>query len=318
MRGQDARTLFDRVSRGEEGELLFDTKDPREGNRQYSRRFLPPRRLILLGGGHISEKLVPLAAMLDFSVTVADDREEFACAGRFPLAEKVICAPFEEAIDRLAITPYDFVAVMTRGHAWDGVCLRRILRGIMPAYLGMVGSKRKTALLREQLEEEGFEKEKLDRVEAPIGLKIGAVTPAEIGVSILAQLILYRSQKEEAGPGVLACQEADMALLKFMKETEEDYVLAVITEKKGSAPGREGALMAACRQGIAAGTVGGGSGEYQVLQATKQALAEKKSRMVRVSLTGQEAAGQGMICGGTMQVWLEYCPAEGKEKETRT
>ena len=74
MRGQDARTLFDRVSRGEEGELLFDTKDPREGNRQYSRRFLPPRRLILLGGGHISEKLVPLAAMLDFSVTVADER----------------------------------------------------------------------------------------------------------------------------------------------------------------------------------------------------------------------------------------------------
>ena len=137
-------------------------------------------------------------------------------------------------------------------------------------------------------------------------------------MSILAQLILYRSQKEEAGPGELACRESDMALLKFMKETGEDYVLAVITEKKGSAPGREGALMAACRQGIAAGTVGGGSGEYQVLQAAKQALAEKKSRMVRVSLTGQEAAGQGMICGGTMQVWLEYCPAEREEKETRT
>ena len=305
------KNLSEAVTGGREGRIRFQTVEEPGKSREYVRLFAPHQRLILLGGGHISCELCRLAAWLDFEVVVADDRPEFANESRFPQASRVICGDFVPVIRELEITSYDYVAVMTRGHACDGECLEEILRGTMPAYLGMVGSKRKVALVRRSMLDQGFSEALLDRVEAPIGLAIGARTPGEIAVSILAQLIEYRNREQEKEDGLLDFTNSDPELLKFMAETKEAYVLAVVVEKSGSAPVSGGALMAVGRDGIAAGTVGGGRGEFEAALAAGKVLESGRSAMITVHMTNQEAAGEGMICGGTLKIWLEYCGPEG-------
>ena len=113
------------------------------GNDSYCRKFVPRERLIVLGGGHISQPVCRIASMLDFAVTVVDDRPMFANYERFPDAENVICETFRKAIQELHIRENDYVCVITRGHQWDGECLREILSGQMPSYLGMIGSRRR-------------------------------------------------------------------------------------------------------------------------------------------------------------------------------
>ena len=103
----------------------------------------PRERLIILGGGHIAQPLCEFAAKCDFAVTVVDDRMEFANEARFPLAKEVICDSFQDAIEKLRITAYDFVVVITRGHRFDADCLRALFRQREPAYLGMIGSRRR-------------------------------------------------------------------------------------------------------------------------------------------------------------------------------
>lgn len=304
---EDRRKLYKAVQAGKACRITFKTTDFDGNKAEYTRLFLPHQRLLLLGGGHISRELCRLAAELDFEVTVADDRPEFACRQRFPRASQVLCGEFGEVIRKLKITAYDFVAVMTRGHEGDGVCLRQILNGIFPAYLGMVGSRKKTALLKQQLTEEGYAPDLLEEMHAPIGLEIGACTPGEIAVSILAQLILCRSRQSKTEEGLLDYCNSDLKLLKFMEETREAYVLAVVIEKSGSAPVAGGALMAVTRDGIAGGTVGGGSGEFEAVREALEVLQTGRSRMMRVNMTNQDAGAQGMICGGTLKLWLEYC-----------
>ena len=149
----------------------------------------PRERLIILGGGHIAQPLCEFAARCDFSVTVVDDRMDFANEGRFPLAREVICDSFENAINKLHITPYDFVVVITRGHRHDANCLRALFQQREPAYLGMIGSRRRVRGLLDMLKEEGLDEERLGQICTPIGLAIGAVSPAEIAISILSQVI---------------------------------------------------------------------------------------------------------------------------------
>ena len=156
------------------------------------RSFRPNERLILLGGGNIAQPLCRYAADLGFSVIVADDRPTFANRPRFPEAHTVYCDRFENAIDRIGIGAGDYVAVITRGHRYDADCLRKILRGTMPKYLGMIGSKRRTAGLLNLLEGEGFDRAQLDAIHTPIGLDIGALSVKEIAISIVAELIACR------------------------------------------------------------------------------------------------------------------------------
>lgn len=295
------------VSCGQTASMKLEVTDFDGENRTYTRLFVPYQRLILLGGGHIAGELCHLAAWLDFDVIVVDDREEFASRQRFPEAGQVICGDFCQTIEELGITPHDFVAIMTRGHASDGICLRKILDGTFPKYLGMVGSSRKAALIRETLIKEGYREDMLRRVQAPIGLAIGARTPGEIAVSILGQLISYRNERTYREDGLLDYCNSDEKLLKFMENTQESYVLAVVLEKNGSTPVAGGAVMAVNRKGIAGGTVGGGLGEFRTVQEAKLVLNDGRSRMVRVNMTDQDAASRGMICGGTLKIWLEYC-----------
>ena len=214
-------------------ELVLNTKDDCGAEKTYTRAFLPPCRLILLGGGHVSQPLCRYAADLEFGVTVVDDRPSFANAARFPDAEHIVCDSFVKAISELAITPYDYVCVITRGHRYDAVCLRQIFAGVMPRYLGLIGSKRRTIELFHMLEEEGFGRALIDRVHTPIGLPIGAETPKEIAISILAELIQQRSSRSaerEAERLALASHEAE--LLQYLLSNREPCVLAVVVERR--------------------------------------------------------------------------------------
>jgi xanthine dehydrogenase accessory factor len=157
----------------------------------------PEAVLLLFGAGHISTFAAPLARTVGFRVWVIDDREEFASPARFPTADRLLVCPVAEAFERTAVTPATYIAIVTRGHLHDRDALRAAL-ATRPAYLGMIGSRRKRDLIYESLIAEGIAAEDLRRVRCPIGLSIGAETPEEIAVSIVAELIQVRAQ---AHPG---------------------------------------------------------------------------------------------------------------------
>jgi len=157
---------------------------------------IPPEILYLFGAGHVSTCVASLAAMVGFQVVVIDDREEFANEGRFPSAKKILVLPIEEAIPRVDPGPHSYVAIITRGHIHDAAALRGVI-GKDLAYIGMIGSRRKRALVYNGLMKEGVPKDLLERVHCPIGLDIGAETPEEIAVSIVAELIKVRSERRK-------------------------------------------------------------------------------------------------------------------------
>lgn len=149
-------------------------------------------RLLIFGAGHVAQALTPLAAAVGFQVTVYDDRAEFAAPGLFPEAQTVICGDYSRISLHLQVSGEDYVAIMTNGHANDLVVQEQIMRG-QYAYLGVIGSRRKTEALNRQLLARGFSQQALDGVHTPIGLAIRAVTPEEIAVSIAAELIQVRA-----------------------------------------------------------------------------------------------------------------------------
>ena len=150
----------------------------------------------IFGGGHVSQALVPVLAAADFRCQVIEDREEFCRPGLFPGAERTRLLQPQDFERALSIGPGDYVCVLTRGHKDDAACEAFALR--TPArYIGVIGSKKKTAAVNAQLKEQGFTDSDLSRVTTPIGLPIGARTPAEIAVSIAAQLIQVRAAHRE-------------------------------------------------------------------------------------------------------------------------
>ena len=148
--------------------------------------------LYVFGAGHVSKQIVPLANLVGFHVVVIDDREEFADPRFFPEAKEISYIPFEGAMERLAIDKSSFVVIVTRGHMHDKTVLAQSLK-TGAKYIGMIGSRRKRDIIYEKLLEEGFTKQDIDSVYSPIGLDIGAETPEEIAVSIVAELIKVRA-----------------------------------------------------------------------------------------------------------------------------
>ncbi|MFZ3130779.1 MAG: XdhC/CoxI family protein, partial [Desulfosporosinus sp.] len=145
-------------------------------------------QLLILGAGHIALPLATMAKIIGYEVTVVDDRPSFANSVRFPSADTIICDDFERALDAISINPQTFVVIITRGHRYDKVCLRKVINQ-PAAYIGMIGSRKRVKALLAELEEEGVSNKLLQKLYAPIGLKIGAETPEEIAVSILGELI---------------------------------------------------------------------------------------------------------------------------------
>jgi xanthine dehydrogenase accessory factor len=152
-----------------------------------------PPAVIVCGGGHVARAVAPAALAAGFAVTVVDDREEFAAPARFPGA-KVVLSPFDGALGRIGVDAASYVVIVTRGHTHDVDVLMQALR--TPArYIGLMASRRKRAKIAEALSEAGFAGDALERVHSPIGLDIGAETPEELAVSIVAELIQVRAGK---------------------------------------------------------------------------------------------------------------------------
>ncbi len=162
--------------------------------RRQSRSIKAARtRLYLFGAGHVARQTAALAAMVDFRVTVLDDRTEFANPERFPDAEDVrVLESFETAMQDLPIPAGSFLLILTRGHSHDRTVLAQALQ-TEAGYIGMIGSRNKRNTIYSSLLADGFSQKDLDRVFCPVGLEIQAESPTEIGISIVAQLIQQRA-----------------------------------------------------------------------------------------------------------------------------
>jgi xanthine dehydrogenase accessory factor len=148
------------------------------------------------GAGHVAVPTAHIAALTGFRVIVLDDRPEYANTARFPDANKtIVVKDFAHALDGLEIDEDSFIVIVTRGHKYDREVLEQSLK-TSAGYIGMISSKRKRAAIFEALLSEGVKKERLEWVHSPIGLDIGGETPEEIAVSIVAELIKVRSQKQ--------------------------------------------------------------------------------------------------------------------------
>lgn len=161
---------------------------------EEEKRLIPPGRVYIFGGGHVAQALVPALAAVEFRCIVLEDREDFCRPELFPGAEETRLIQNDDPGAYADITAEDYIAVMTRGHKDDLVVQAHALK--TPAkYIGVIGSRRKTAAVFARLKEMGYTDADLQRITTPIGLDIKAETPAEIAVSIAAQLIMLRSGK---------------------------------------------------------------------------------------------------------------------------
>jgi xanthine dehydrogenase accessory factor len=152
--------------------------------------------VFIFGGGHISQKLAPLARLVGFRVVVLDDRPEFVEPTRFPQADGcILVGSFEHALEEITVDPDSYLVIVTRGHLHDKTVLAQALHS-EAAYIGMIGSRRKRDAIYTELATQGFSPADFKRVFSPIGLPIEAETPEEIAVSIMAELIQVRAGRK--------------------------------------------------------------------------------------------------------------------------
>ena len=277
----------------------------REEDLEIAEPFYPEERLIVLGGGHIALPLVDFASRIGFSVTVVDDRPDFANAGRFPSADHVICESFEKAIEQIQVTLNDYVVIITRGHRYDQTCLEKLLAGPEPFYTGMIGSRRRVAAVKELLISQGCGRERLDRVHTPIGLAIGAVTPEEISVSIVAELIACKRLGHEGHPVRKSGADVDFHVLEMLSKINEPVSVVTVVSSKGPVPRGAGAKMLVYPDGRILGSIGGGCSEAAVIGNARRIIGTGGYRVQTVDMTGDAAENEGMVCGGIMQVLIE-------------
>lgn len=243
--------------------------------------------LVVFGAGHVSKALYDMSELLSMAFTVIDEREETANKTRFPNAE-IIRMKYEDFFkeDREFFRPY-FV-IMTHGHAYDKEALMWAINKPF-SYLGMIGSKGKVSQTFNSLINDGYSEEKIKEVHAPIGLKIGAVTPEEIAVSILGEIIsVFRTTKNT---------------VTFSKDylssvQNKKGVVARIIEKTGSAPRSVGSeLFYSIEEDKFYGTVGGGRIEKETeLKCKRMAENKEKSKIISYNLSAK--GDLNMICGG--------------------
>lgn len=265
----------------------------------------PVAKLLVLGGGHVSLPLVKMASLLQYQITVIDDRPAFANPERFSGVE-VICEDFITALERQPIDSGTSVVIVTRGHRYDLACLEYVLR-FEPGYVGMIGSRRRVKLVREHLINSGFSIEMVDRVHMPIGLSIGAQSPEEIAVSIAGQLVEARRGKGLNPMPPTSTLEQWELIFKAGEtlSTGQPVVCATIIATKGSTPRKAGAKMLVLPGGTCLGTIGGGCGEAAVKREALMLFDTGGARVYRVMLDAATAEEEGMVCGGRMDVFLE-------------
>lgn len=258
-------------------------KDDQEVSLIREEWFEPQPQLIVCGSGHVSKDLVYMASCLDFKVKVIDDRADFVNAERFPTAEEVICDSFDNLYKYLEENAY--YVVVTREHKDDFNCVKQILTKPY-RYLGMIGSKGKVERTFDNLRNAGVSEAEIASIFAPIGLRIHAVTPAEIAVSILAEIIQEKNKKHAA------------SVSRELLQAKEKGVLCIIIEKKGSSPRGLGSMMLVTSDKVY-DSIGGGAVEFAAIDDARTC----EHVMIKdYCLNNKEAGNLGMICGGSNKV----------------
>lgn len=257
-----------------------------EGGEQVSRLAYPPH-IVLFGGGHIAQALTPMAKACGIRTTVVDDRAEVLTYDHFPQGTELIHSPFtelpEQRLERIA-KPY--YCIFTHGHSADAECLS--WAGTRKsAYIGMIGSRRKIEACKEVAHARGVAEEVLSTIHSPIGLAINAVSPAEIAVAIMAEIIsVYRKDKSTIF--------VDSSLVERIAASRG--TVCRIVKASGSSPGKEGALMLVEGDEVH-GTVGGGEVERLAIEEAKRTV---HPHLVDYDLS--DGGGAGMVCGGAVTI----------------
>ena len=261
------------------------------------------KKMVICGAGHVSMPVIRIAKMIGFHVTAIDDRDQFVQNAFDHGADEGICSSFEEALANIPGDTDTFFIIVTRGHLSDSECLLSIVKKPY-AYIGMIGSRRKVGMVKQLLIDEGVPQSVIDSVHTPIGLQIGAETPEEIAVAIMAEIIEVKN-KTRKSTGLTA------DIMKcLLSDDRGAAVLATIVSKKGSSPRTAGTRMLIKEDGSLVETIGGGLAEARVIERAGDMLAASKKAPVKpeimyVDMTGKQVLDEGMICGGAIEVFLE-------------
>ena len=278
------------------------------GERIFAETLGNEPELVICGAGHVSMPVITIAKMTGFRVTAIDDREQFVNNALERGADRGMCMSFKDALSQIPGSADTYFVIVTRGHMSDAECLLNIVKKPY-AYIGMIGSRRKIGMVRQTLAEAAVPQAVIDSVHMPIGLQIGAETPEEIAVSIMAEIIEFKSDKRRS-TGLSA-----ELLAALNSEGRRPAVLATIISKRGSSPRAAGTRMLVEEGGRITGTIGGGCAEATVIEYAGdvlRGLAEKHEKneavspvIMDVDMTGKDIAESGMICGGVIEVMLE-------------
>ena len=248
--------------------------------------FVAQPHLVILGAGHVSQYVCQIAQLLDFYTIVIDDRIEFANEKLFPEANEVHCISYHDAQRYFPNEKNTCFVIVTRGHKDDKLCLKKVI-DIESLYVGMIGSRKKVKKTFDDLLNEGYSQDLINRVHAPIGLDIHAVTPGEIAISIMAEIIDIKNKYQYS------------SISKELLNVHQDGVLCIITKKTGSTPRNVGSTMFVTQDTSIIGSIGGGSIEHQVIY---DALKTQHITKKHYELNNNEGAKLGMICGGSNDV----------------
>lgn len=271
------------------------------GDRIFVESLKSDPHMVICGGGHVSISVIKMAKMLEFYVTVLEDRPIFADRARAAGADCVVCEPFEKGLDKIEGNENTYFVIVTRGHRYDVECLQSILKK-RHAYIGMIGSKKRVKGVKDLMVGYGFDKSLVDSIYSPIGLSIGAETPAEIAVSIMAEIIQIKNQEK----GTIGFTTEILEYLqKEWKKTKFPLAVVTIISRKGAAPRGLGTKMLVIRTGQMIGTIGGGCAEADIQQLAIQCMEQGVSKLVQVDMTGKEAEEDGMVCGGVIEVFID-------------
>lgn len=240
--------------------------------------FSPKPCLFICGAGHVSKELADIAAKLDMKIKILDPRTEWANQERYPYAE--IKNDNFSSLPKYLV-PNAYYAVITPGHTDDFACVSSII-GTSYSYLGMIGSHKKVAQTIASLKEQGISEDQIATLHAPIGLAIGARTPAEIAISILAEIIEIKNKHSVS------------SVSEELLNTKENGMLCIIIDKQGSTPRGVGSMMLVNENEVI-DTIGGGAIEHAVIEAARTS---KTAFIQDYTLNNTEAGNLGMVCGG--------------------
>ena len=288
----ERRTIFhDKVALYQEGEEKYKEGDGDWENADLTENIKPEPHLVIFGAGHVSKAMAEIANVLEMKVTVIDEREEVLNRDRFNHGEELILEPYSSFLSKESPFFRPYYIIVTHGHTYDRACLEWCLRSNY-AYLGMIGSKGKVSSTFSLLKENGFTEEDLKNVHAPIGLSIGAVTPEEIAISILSEIIsIFRSTKNTI--------TLDPSYLEKSKLNQG--ISARIVEKRGSAPRAVGSEIFISTSGEVYGTVGGGRVEKETIEEARRMMnSGEKSKLKHYNLSAK--GDLNMICGGDVSM----------------